>query len=87
MKDAIIVRKVTGPFSHERKDWRRRDEETTGTIFDYSVTDPRNCFSRRKNHDPDQKTRTEDNSLFFKESRTKIRRRNKKEQIAFLKET
>ena len=27
MKDAIIVRKVTGPFSHERKDWRRRDEE------------------------------------------------------------
>ena len=70
MKDAIIVRKVTGPFSHERKDWRRRDEETTGTIFDYSVTDPRNCFSRRKNHDPDQKTRTE----------------IKKEQIAYLKE-
>ena len=85
MKDAIIVRKVTGPFSHERKDWRRRDEETTGTIFDYSVTDPRNCFSRRKNHDHDQKTRTEDNGLIFKESRTKIRRRNKK-QVAYLKE-
>ena len=78
MKDAIIVRKVTGPFSHERKDWRRRDEETTGTIFDYSVTDPRNCFSRRKNHAPNQKTQTEDNGLIFKESRTKIRRRDKK---------
>ena len=37
MKDAIIVRKVTGPSSHERKDWRRRDEETTGIIFDYSL--------------------------------------------------
>ena len=56
MKDAIIVRKVTVPFSHERKDWRRRDVETTGTIFDYSVTDPRTGFSWRKNHDPDQKT-------------------------------
>ena len=53
MKDAIIVRKVTGPFSHERKDWRRRDEETTGTIFDYSVTYLRTGFSWRKNHDPD----------------------------------
>ena len=78
MKDAIIVRKVTGPSSHERKDWRRIDEETTGTIFDYFVTDPRTGFSWRKNHDPDQKTRTEDNGLIFKESRTKIRRRNKK---------
>ena len=77
MKDAIIVRKVTVPFSHERKDWRRRDEETTGTIFDYSVTDPRTGFSWRKNHESDQKTRTEDNNHFFKESRTKIRRRNK----------
>ena len=45
MKDAIIVRKVTGPFSHEWNDWRRRDEEMTGTIFDYSVTDPRTGFS------------------------------------------
>ena len=78
MKDAIIVKKVAGPFSHERKDWRRRDEETTGTIFDYSVTDPRNCFSRRKNHDPDQKTRTEGNGLILKESCTKNRRRDKK---------
>ncbi len=86
MKDAIIVRKVTGPSSHERKDWRRRDEETTGTIFDYSVTDPRTGFSWRKNHDPDQKTRTEDNDPIFKESRTEIRRSNQKEQIAFLKE-
>ena len=78
MKDAIIVRKVTGPSSHERKDWRRIDEETTGTIFDYFVTDPRTGFSWRKNHDPDQKTRTEDNGLVFKESRTKTRRRHKK---------
>ncbi len=62
------------------------NEETNGTIFDYFVTDPRTGFSWRKNHDPDQKTRTEDNGLIFKESRTKIRRRNKKEQIAFLKE-
>ena len=78
MKDAIIVRKVTGPFSHERNDWRRRDEETTGTIFDYSVTDPRTGFSWRKNHDPDQKTRTEGNVLILKESCTKNRRRDKK---------
>ena len=86
MKDAIIVRKVTGPSSHERKDWRRRDEETTGIIFDYSVTDPRTCFSWRKNHESDQKTRTEDNSLIFKESRTKTRRRHKKKQLDYLKE-
>lgn len=86
MKDAIMVRKVTGPFSHERKDWRRRDEETTGTIFDYSVTDPRTGFSWRKNHESDQKTRTEDNNHFFKESRTEIKRRNKKKQLDYLKE-
>ena len=78
MKDAIIVRKVTGPSSHERKDWRRRYEETTGTIFDHSVTDPRTGFSWRKNHDPEQKTRTKGNGLIFKESRTKTRRRHKK---------
>ena len=78
MKDAIIVRKVTVPFSHERKDWRRRDEETTGTIFDYSVTDPRTGFSWRKNHESDQKAGAEDNKHFFKESCTKIKGRNKK---------
>ena len=87
MKDAIIVRKVTGPFSHERKDWRRRNEETTGTIFDYSVTDPRNCFSRRKNHDTDQKTRAEDNNHFFKESHSKIRRRDKKRTSSLFEKT
>ena len=86
MKDAIIVRKVTGPFSHERKDWRRRDEETTGTIFDHFVTDTRTVFSWRKNHDPGQKARTEDNGLIFKESRTKTKEEIKKEQIAYLKE-
>lgn len=86
MKDAIIVRKVTSPFSHEWNDWRRRNEKTTGIIFDYSVTYPRTRFSRRKDHAPNQKTRTEDNNHFFKESRTKIRRRNKKEQVAYLKE-
>ena len=78
MKDAIIVRKVTGPSSHERKDWRRRDEETTGIIFDYSFTDPRTGFSWRKDHASNQKTRTEDNNHFFKESHSKIRRRDKK---------
>ena len=78
MKDAIIVRKVTGPSIHESKDWRRRDEETTGIIFDYSVTDTRTGFSWRKDHESDQKTRTEDNGLIFKESRTEIKRRNKK---------
>ena len=66
MKDAIIVRKVTGPFSHERKDWRRKNEKTTGTFFDYSVTDPRTGFSWRKDHASNQKTRTEDNGLIFK---------------------
>ena len=78
MKDAIIVRKVTGPLSHERKDWRRRNEETNGTNFDHFVTDPRTGFSRRKNHATDQKTRTEDNDLIFKASRTEIKRRDKK---------
>ena len=78
MKDAIIVKKVTGPFSHEMIDRRKRNEKKSGIIFGPPVTDPRPCFSRRKNHDPDQKARTEDNGLFFKESRTEIRRRNKK---------
>ena len=78
MKDAIIVKKVTGPFSHEMIDRRKRNEKKSGIIFGHPVTDPRPCFSRRKNHDPDQKARTEDNGLFFKESRTEIRRRNKK---------
>ena len=78
MKDAIIVKKVTDSFSHERKDWRRLNEETCGTIFDHFVTDTRTGFSWRKNHDPDQKTRTEDNDLISKESRTKTRRRHKK---------
>mgnify|MGYP000856324828 CR=1 FL=1 len=86
MKDAIIVRKVTGPFSHERKDWRRRNEETNGTIFDHSVTDLRTVFSRRKDHAPNQKTRTEDNDPIFKESRTKTRRRHKKRTTDYLKE-
>lgn len=78
MKDAIIVKKVTGPFSHEMIGRRKRNEKKSGIIFGPPVTDPRPCFSRRKNHDPDQKARTEDNGLFFKESRTEIRRRNKK---------
>jgi len=86
MKDAIIVRKVTGPFSHERNDWRELNEETCGTHFSTSVSNPRSHFSRRKNHESEQKTRTKGNFLIFKESRTKIRRRDKKEQIAYLKE-
>jgi len=55
MKDAIIVKKVTGPFSHEMIDRRKRNEEKSGIIFDYSVTDPRPSISRGKDHDPDQK--------------------------------
>ena len=61
------------------------NEETNGTIFDYFVTDTRTGFSWRKNHDPDQKTRTEDNDPIFKESRTKTRRRHKKKQLDYLK--
>ena len=83
MKDAIIVRKVTDPFSHERNDWRKRDEETTGTIFDHSVTDLRTGFSRRKDHAPNQKARTEDNGIFLKESCTEIKRRDKKRTNRF----
>ena len=75
MKDAIIVRKVTGPFSHERKDWRRRDEETTGIIFDYSVTDPR---TKR----PEQKITASSSKKVVQKSEEEI----KKEQIAYLKE-
>lgn len=44
MKDAIIVKKVTGPFSHEMIDRRKRNEETSGIIFDHPVTDPRTRF-------------------------------------------
>ena len=62
------------------------NEETNGTIFDHFVTDPRTGFSWRKNHDPDQKTRTEDNGLIFKESCTKNRGDIKKEQLDYLKE-
>ena len=62
------------------------NEETNGTIFDYFVNDPRTGFSWRKNHATDQKTRTEDNVLVFKESRTKTRRRHKKKQLDYLKE-
>ena len=86
MKDAIIVRKVTSPFSHEMTDRRKRNEETSGIIFDHPVTNPRTGFSWRKNYAPNQKTRTEGSGLFFKESRTEIRRRKKKEQVAYLKE-
>ena len=87
MKDAIIVRKVTGPFSHERNDWRELNEETNGTIFDHFVTDPRIGFSWRKNHDHDQKTRTEGNGLILKESCTKNRRRDKKRTTGLPKRT
>ena len=86
MKDAIIVRKVTVPFSHERKDWRRRDEETTGTIFDYSVTDPRTGFSWRKimnlTKRPEQKITTTSSKKVVQKSEEEI----KKEQEAYLKE-
>ena len=62
------------------------NEETNGTIFDHFVTDPRIGFSWRKNHDHDQKTRTEGNGLILKESCTKNRRRDKKKQLDYLKE-
>ena len=69
---------MTGSFSHDMIDRRKRNEETCGIIFDHPVTNPRPVISRRKDHDPDQKTRTEGNVLILKESRTEIRRRNKK---------
>ena len=87
MKDAIIVRKVTGPFSHERNDWRELNEETNGTIFDHFVTDLRTGFSWRKNHAPNQKARTEGNGLILKESCTKNRRRDKKRTTGLPKRT
>ena len=83
MKDAIIVKKVTGPFSHEMIDRRKRNEKKSGISFGPPVTDPRPCFSRRKNHDPDQKAGAEDNKHFFKESCTKIKRINKKRANRF----
>ena len=73
MKDAIIVKKVTGPFSHEMIDRRKRNEETSGIIFDHPVTDSRTFTSRRKDHEHDEETRTEGNGFFFKESCTKIK--------------
>ena len=77
---------MTGLFRYEIIDRRKRSEETSGIIFDHPVTDPRTGFYWRKDHDHDQETRTEGNGLFFKESSKKIRRRDKKEQIAYLKE-
>ena len=62
------------------------NEETNGTIFDHFVTDNRIGFPWRKNHDHDQKTRTEGNGLILKESCTKNRRRDKKKQLDYLKE-
>lgn len=64
----------------------KKNEETSGIIFNHPVTDSRTGFSWRKNHDPDQKAGAEDNKHFFKESCTKIKGRIKKEQIAYLKE-
>ena len=56
----------------------KKNEETSGIIFNHPVTDSRTGFSWRKNHDPDQKAGAEDNKHFFKESCTKIKGRNKK---------
>lgn len=75
MKDAIIVKKVTDSFSHERKRLRRLNEETCGTIFDHFVTILGLVFLGGKSWPI--KDRVEDNDLIFKES-YKIRRRNKK---------
>lgn len=87
MKDAIIVKKVTGPFSHEMIDRRKRNEKKSGIIFGPPVTDPRPCFSRRKNHDPDQKAGAEGNGFILKESCTKNRRRDKKRTTGLPKRT
>ena len=62
------------------------NEETNGTIFDYFVTDTRTGFSWRKNHDPDQKTRTEDNTPSSKKVVQKPEGDIKKEQLDYLKE-
>ena len=71
MKDAIIVRKVTGPSSHERKDWRRRDEGQLELFLIILLPIPRTGFLGGKIMHLTKKTRTEDNNHFFKESRTK----------------
>ena len=86
MKDAIIVRKVDWPIQSWKEGLEKKRWRDNWNYFDYSFTDPRTGFSWRKDHASNQKTRTEDNNHFFKESRTKIRRRNKKEQVAYLKE-
>ena len=84
MKDAIIVKKVTGPFSHEMIDRRKRNEKKSGISFGHPVTDPRPYFSRRKNHDPDQKARIAASSS--KKVVQKSEEEIKKEQVAYLKE-
>ena len=55
-------------------------------FFDHFVTDPRTGFSWRKNYDPGQKTEQKITTSSSKESRTKTRRRHKKEQLDYLKE-
>ena len=85
---------LVGCVKQEREKSRQAQTATSSTtkedketIFDYSVTDPRTGFSWRKNHESDQKTRTEDNNHFFKESRTEIKRRNKKRATGLSKRT
>lgn len=86
MKDAIIVRKVTGPFSHERKDWRRRYEEKTGTIFDHPVTILGLLLLGGKimniTKKPEQKVTASSSKKVVQKSEEEI----KKEQVAYLKE-
>ena len=60
---------MTGSFSQEMIDRRKRNEKTSGIIFDHPVTNPRPFISRGKDHEHDQENRTEGNDLFFKENR------------------
>ena len=86
MKDAIIVRKVTGPFSHERKDWRRKDEETTGTFLIILLPILGIVFLGGKimtmTKRPEQKITASSSKKVVQKSEEEI----KKEQIAYLKE-
>ena len=52
MKDAIIVRKVTAYLVMKGRIGEKKNEETSGIIFNHPVTDSRDWFSWRKNHDP-----------------------------------
>ena len=86
MKDAIIVRKVTGPFSHERKDWRKKMKRRVELFLIILLPILGLVFLGGKimtlTKRPEQKITSTSSKKVVQKSKEEI----KKEQIAYLKE-